>query len=74
MAAALALGALAALLSACSWSPPAGPFAGADPALPAAPVRAVTDIGVVGAYQSLRPVAPRGWREQNERVAPQRRP
>ncbi len=62
------------LLSACSFSPPQAPYAGGDPADSRAPVRPVTDTGVIGAYQSQRPVAPRDWREQNERVAPQRRP
>lgn len=62
------------LLSACNWSPPAGPYASSDPANATAPVRPVTDTGVIGAYQSLRPVNPRDWREQNQRVAPQPRP
>jgi len=62
------------LLSACSWTPPSPPFAGPDPADLNVPVDPVTDVSVRGAYQSFRPVAPRSWREQNERVAPQPRP
>ena len=60
--------------AACAGNPPATPFAGADPADAAAPVRPVTDTGVLGAYTSTRPALPRSWREQNERVAPQGRP
>lgn len=66
--------ALLILASGCSWTPPLAPQAGADPADAAAAVRPVTDISVRGAYQSFRPVEPRSWREQNERVAPQPRP
>ena len=62
------------LLSACTWTPPAAPHAGTGPANAGAPVRPVTDTGVIGAYQSLRPVKPRDWRERNQRVAPQPRP
>ena len=66
--------ALLFLASGCSWAPPSAPQAGADPADAAAAVRPVTDTSVRGAYQSFRPVEPRSWREQNERVAPQPRP
>lgn len=62
------------LLSACNWSPPAGPYAGSDPTTVGTPVKPITDTGVIGVYQSLRPVDPRDWREQNQRVAPQPRP
>lgn len=58
----------------CAGAPPTGPFTGADPADAAASTRPVNDTGVLGAYTSARPVAPRSWREQNERVAPQRQP
>ena len=74
LAPAIAPAALVLVLSGCSWTPPSAPFAGADPADPAAPVRPVTDVSVRGAYQSFRPVEPRGWRERNERVGPQARP
>jgi hypothetical protein len=66
--------ALALLVSACSYTPPSSPQAGPDPADAAAQVRPVTDVSVRGPYQSFRPVAPRSWREQNERVAPPTRP
>ena len=62
-----------ALVAGCSWTPPSAPHAGPDPADASAQVRPVTDTGVIGPYQSFRPVAPRSWREQNERVAPQPR-
>ncbi len=65
--------AAALLVASCSWTPPA-PFTGPDPADVNVPVDPVTDVSVRGAYQSIRPVAPRSWREQNERVAPQSRP
>lgn len=66
--------ALALLLSGCNWDPPADPYFGPNPADPAAAVSPVTDVSVRGPYQSFRPVQPRSWREQNERVAPQPRP
>ena len=65
--------AAALLVASCSWTPPA-PSAGPDPADANVQVDPVTDVSVRGAYQSFYPVAPRGWREQNERVAPQPRP
>jgi len=74
LAPAVAPAALVLFLSGCGWTPPAAPFAGPDPADPAATVRPVTDVSVRGAYQSFRPVEPRGWRERNERVGPQARP
>lgn len=66
--------AIVLLASGCTWELPSAPQAGPDPANAAAPVRPVTDVSVRGDYQSFRPVAPRSWREQNERVAPQARP
>lgn len=66
--------AAALLVASCSWTPPSAPFAGPDPADPAASVRPVTDVSVRGAYESFRPVEPRAWRERNERVGPQARP
>lgn len=65
---------LALAVAGCSFTPPPSPYAGPDPADAAAAVRPVTDVSVLGAYQSFRPVTPRSWREQNERVAPQPRP
>ncbi len=73
-ASALLPAALALLASGCTWTPPSAPQGGLDPADAAASVRPITDVSVRGTYQSFRPVAPRSWREQNERVAPQPRP
>ncbi len=70
----LAPAAILLAVAGCSWNPPSAPQAGPDPADVSVPVRPVTDIGVTGAYQSFRPVTPRSWREQNERVAPPARP
>lgn len=61
------------LVVGCSWTPPAAPSGGPDPADASVQVRPVTDTLVIGPYQSFRPVTPRSWREQNERVAPQPR-
>jgi hypothetical protein len=66
--------ALVLLASGCAWAPPMAPQPGLDPADASAAVRPVTDVSVRGGYRSFRPVAPRSWREQNERVAPQPRP
>jgi hypothetical protein len=41
-----------------------------DPANPTAKVAGVGYVSTTRPYVSLRPVAPVGWREQNERVAP----
>lgn len=46
------------------------PLAGADPADPNVRVAAVGYRSTVAPYTRLRPTAPTGWREQNERVAP----
>jgi hypothetical protein len=71
-----AIGPMALVLVAlgCSFTPPSLPQAGPDPAGAAAQVRPLTDASVLGPYQSFRPVTPRSWREQNERVTPQPRP
>ena len=61
--------ALALLAAACK--PVSTPFAGADPSDPSTPVAATRYQSSLGAYESLRPVAPGSWREQNERVTPQ---
>ena len=66
--------ALALLAIGCTYTPPTLPGSGPDPSDAAAQVRPLTDRSVVGPYQSFRPAAPGSWREQNERVAPQRRP
>lgn len=46
------------------------PLAGVDPADPNVRVAAVGYRPTVMPYTRLRPAAPTGWREQNERVAP----
>lgn len=46
------------------------PIASADPSNPDAPVRAVRYAPVLSGYESQRPVSPKPWREQNERVTP----
>jgi hypothetical protein len=46
------------------------PLAGADPADPNVRVAAVGYRSTVAPYTRLRPTAPTGWREHNERVAP----
>ncbi len=48
---------------------PGAPLA-ADPSDPNAPVRAVRYTPVLAGYVSQRPVAPKPWRERNERVTP----
>ena len=59
--------AAAALLAGCI---PTSPSVGADPADPAVPVAAVRYRSGITPYTSMRPAAPSGWKEQNERVAP----
>ena len=61
------------LISGCSSAPPA-PVAGAHPADPAARTRPAAYQPVIGAYARQRPGDPSGWRENNERVAPQEKP
>jgi hypothetical protein len=50
-------------------APPA-PSAGPDPSDPAAPAAPVVYRSTLSGYKSQRPVEPRPWGEQNERVAP----
>ena len=65
----LATAALAAsTLAGCM--PATIPLAGADPADPNVRVAAVGYRSTVAPYTRLRPTAPTGWREQNERVTP----
>jgi hypothetical protein len=67
------LGALAAgcvLLATACTAPPPAPLARADPADPGARVPPAAYRSVTGSYRSQRPVEPRAWDEQNERVAP----
>jgi hypothetical protein len=60
-------------LTACSQAPPS-PFAGRDPSNPQAAVPPVAYRSTVAPYVSRRPVEPRPWGEQNERVAPAEKP
>lgn len=60
---------LLVMLAGCAVAPSAQ-LAVADPADPDAPVRAVRYSPVLAGYSSQRPVAPRSWRELNERVTP----
>jgi hypothetical protein len=46
------------------------PLVGADPADPAAKVAGVGYQSTITPYASLRPTAPSGWKEQNQRVTP----
>jgi hypothetical protein len=50
------------------------PLAGADPADPYVKVADVRYRSTVAPYTRLRPVAPAGWREQNQSVAPAPKP
>ncbi len=61
--------ALATALPACSMVPSL-PVTGPDPSDPSAPVARVGYASTIGPYQSLGPVAPSSWIEQNRRVAP----
>jgi hypothetical protein len=70
----LALVCVGALLTACSIAPPPAPLAGADPADPTARVPAAAYHPTLGGYRSQRPVEPKPWTEQNERVAPAEKP
>jgi hypothetical protein len=70
----LRLACVAAWLSACSGAPPPAPLAGADPADPSARVPAAAYRSTLGDYRSQRPVEPKPWTEQNERVAPAEKP
>jgi len=65
--------AVALLVAGCA-NPPPPPLAGADPADPGARVPRVGYRSTVGGYTSQRPVEPRPWGEQNERVAPLPKP
>lgn len=59
----------AAFASACSTDAPS-PFAGPDPSDPRVRVPAASYRSTVAPYQSLRPVEPAPWIEQNQQVTP----
>jgi hypothetical protein len=71
---ALALGCGVALLTACSAAPPPAPLTGAHPADPGVRVPPASYRSALGDYRSQRPVEPKPWVEQNERVAPAEKP
>ena len=62
----------ASLLAGCSAAPVA-PLAG-NPSDPNAAAPRTGYRAVVGPYASQRPGEPAGWREQNERIAPEVKP
>ena len=68
----LAVLTLAALASACT-APPPSPSAGADPSDPSARTRPVGYRSTVAPYETQRPVEPKPWEQQNERVGPSQR-
>lgn len=66
--------ACAVLVTACSRAPPPAPLAGPDPADARAHVPAAAYRSTIGPYASQRPVEPKPWLEQNQRVAPAEKP
>jgi hypothetical protein len=64
---------VASLMGGCSAVPPA-PLAGPNPADPGTRAPSAAYLTVVGPYASQRPRDPSGWREQNERIAPEAKP
>ena len=48
----------------------AAPLAGPDPADPSVRVAGVNYRSGIAPYTRMRPTAPSGWREQNQRVTP----
>jgi hypothetical protein len=61
------------LLAGCATAPPA-PVSGVHPANHEVGARPASYRPVIRPYQSQRPRDPGGWRENNERVAPQEKP
>lgn len=59
---------LAGSIAGCTAANPV--LLAADPSDPDIPVRAVSYRPVLSGYTAQRPVEPKPWREQNERVAP----
>jgi len=66
----IAVAAATALASACSAERPV-PLAGPDPSDPRARTPAASYRSTVAPYESLRPVEPAPWHEQNRQVTPQ---
>lgn len=69
-----ALAAIAIAASVLAGCIPVTPLIGADPADPTVPVPPVRYRSGVAPYVSMRPTAPSGWKDQNERVAPKSKP
>ena len=65
-----AVGLLPLVMQACSAST-ASPWRGPDPSDASVRIAPAGYRSTVGAYMSQRPVEPRPWLQQNERVAPQ---
>ena len=63
---------LAALANACTAPPPL-PVAGPDPSDPSARTRPVGYRSTIAPYETQRPVEPKPWEQQNERVGPSQR-
>jgi hypothetical protein len=61
---------LALSIAGCAAAPP---FAGPDPANPAAAVPGQQYRSALATYASRRPVEPSGWPGTNEKIAPQPR-
>jgi hypothetical protein len=60
------------LLAGCAAAPPT-PFAGPDPADASVHVPPPSYRSTIGPYERRRPVEPKPWLEQNERVVPEQR-
>lgn len=67
---AFAVALAAALAAGCTVDPPIA-AAGPDPSDPRARVPATSYRSTVAPYESLRPVEPAPWTQQNQQVAPQ---
>jgi hypothetical protein len=65
---------LALVTAACSAPIPAAPLAGRNPADADAPAPAAAYRSVTRPYRGARPVEPKPWTEQNQRVAPAEKP
>jgi hypothetical protein len=63
------IGLLAALAAGCS-AVIASPHSRPDPSDPSVRVPPASYRSTIAGYASQRPVEPRSWREQNERLAP----
>ncbi len=60
---------VAVLMQGCTAAP-TSPYIGADPSDPTVPVPSTGYRSTVAPFNSRRPVEPRPWLEQNERVGP----